>query len=110
MKLILYYVKLYYLFRKDFRPCYAKIGVLGSLFPDVPIVALTATATAQRKKEIETSLGMHNPVIVESNPHRPNIFLESKKRSGNLGTILEIRHSSTGKEKEVRISSHNHIW
>ena len=79
MKLILYYVKLYYLFRKDFRPCYAKIGVLGSLFSDVPIVALTATATAQRKKEIETSLGMHNPVIVESNPDRPNIFLESKK-------------------------------
>ena len=89
MKLILYYVKLYYLFRKDFRPCYAKIGVLGSLFPDVPIVALTATATTQRKKEIETSLGMHNPVIVESSPDRPNIFLESKKRSGNLGTILE---------------------
>ena len=54
---------------------------------------MTATATIQRKKEIASSLGMYNPVIIESNPDRPNIFLESKKRSSkgedNLLAILE---------------------
>ena len=66
--------------RKTFRPCYAKIGMLGSLFPGVPILALTATATPKKRKEIQSSLGMHNPVVIEANPNRPNIFLESKKQ------------------------------
>jgi superfamily II DNA helicase RecQ len=41
---------MYYYFRKDFRPCYGRIGMSGSLFPDVPILALTATSSTQRKK------------------------------------------------------------
>jgi superfamily II DNA helicase RecQ len=41
---------LYYYFRKDFRPCYGGLGVSGSLFPGVPILALTATSSTQIKK------------------------------------------------------------
>jgi hypothetical protein len=41
---------LYYYFRKDFRPCYGGLGVSGSLFPSVPILALTATSSTQIKK------------------------------------------------------------
>ena len=33
--------------RKDFRPCYGKLGMLASLFPSLPFLALTATATQQ---------------------------------------------------------------
>ena len=33
--------------RKDFRPAYAKLGVLGNYFPQVPIVGLTATANCK---------------------------------------------------------------
>jgi hypothetical protein len=40
----------YYYFRKDFRPWYGRIGVSGSLFPGVPILALTATASTQIEK------------------------------------------------------------
>jgi superfamily II DNA helicase RecQ len=39
-----------YYFRKEFRPCYGRIGVSASLFPGVPILALTATSSTQRKK------------------------------------------------------------
>ena len=46
---------MYYYFRKDFRPCYGRIGVSGSLFPVVPILALIATASTQRKKEIAST-------------------------------------------------------
>ena len=67
--------------------------MLGSLFPDVPMLALTATATRQKKKEIALSLGMHNHVLIESNPDRPNIFFESKKQSdqgkSRIQSILE---------------------
>ena len=69
------------------------IGMLGSLFPGVPILALTATATPKKRKEIQSNLGMHNPVVIEANPNRPNIFLESKKQLGKgddrLQAILE---------------------
>ena len=41
---------LYYYLRKDFRPCYGGLGVSGSLFPGVPILALTATSSTQIKK------------------------------------------------------------
>jgi hypothetical protein len=51
-----------YYFRKDFRPCYGRIGVSGSLFPGVPILAIDIdsysinsdkeVASTQRKKEI----------------------------------------------------------
>ena len=56
--------------------------MLESLFPGVLILALTATATPERRKEIQSSLEMHNPVVIEKNPNRPNIFLESKKQPG----------------------------
>jgi superfamily II DNA helicase RecQ len=46
---------LYYYFRKDFRPCYGRNGMSGSLFPGVPILVLTATASTQRKKEIAST-------------------------------------------------------
>lgn len=60
--------------RKDFRPCYGKLGMLASLFPSLPFLALTATANQQTKKEIVESLGLVEPVFIEINPDRANIF------------------------------------
>jgi superfamily II DNA helicase RecQ len=40
---------------KDFRPCYGRICMSRSLFPGVPILALTTTASTQRKKEITST-------------------------------------------------------
>lgn len=67
--------------------------MLASLFPNVPMLALTATATTQTKEQIATNLGMHDPVIIETNPDRPNIYYNSKRRAdkgeGKLQSILE---------------------
>ena len=67
-------------FRKDFRPSYGKLGILGSIFPKVPWLGLTATATKKLRAEIIESLGMFNPAEIFANPDRPNIYFSSSAR------------------------------
>lgn len=66
--------------RKEFRPAFGKLDTICSIFPDVPIVALTATATKSKKEKIVSSIGLQLPFVVEVNPDRENIFFESKPR------------------------------
>ena len=47
-----------YHFRKDFRPSYRKLGILRSIFPKVPLLGMTATATKRPGRDIIESLGM----------------------------------------------------
>ncbi|KXJ10530.1 hypothetical protein AC249_AIPGENE18745 [Exaiptasia diaphana] len=42
--------------------------------------ALTATANADYRKEIKDSVGMRDPVVVDRNPDRPNLFLSVHQR------------------------------
>jgi superfamily II DNA helicase RecQ len=64
--------------RKEFRPAFGKLDAICSIFPDVPIVALTATATKSKKEKIVNSIGLQVPFVVEVNPERGNIFFESR--------------------------------
>ena len=79
--------------RCSFRPAYGKIGVLSNLFPAVPVLALTGTATRATKSGIIDSLGLSDPVIVESNPDRANLYYASYGRpdrgDGKLYSILQ---------------------
>ena len=61
-------------YRKTFRPAYAQLGILGAMFPSIPVVALTTTATEKTKSHISSSLGMVEPEIIAVNPNRQNIF------------------------------------
>ena len=67
------------------------IALLGTFFPNTPILALTATATAFYQKEIKRSLGMQNVITVEANPNRENIFYKVLPR-GNRGEekLIEV--------------------
>jgi len=78
-----------FLTRKEFRPCYGKLSVLASVFASVPTLALTATATLQKKEEIVQSLGLIDPVSVEINPDRANIFFAACSRPNQGDTKLE---------------------
>lgn len=66
----------------DFRPEYMQLGVLGEKFPDVPRIALTATAGEATRADMLKSLGMEKAKVFVSGFDRPNIeYLIEKKTS-----------------------------
>ena len=57
----------------DFRPEYLRLSVLHERFPDVPRIALTATADPQTRAEIVERLALHDARVFVSSFDRPNI-------------------------------------
>jgi len=57
----------------DFRPDYVKLGQLRQAFPDVPIVAMTATADPETRKDIVNQLGIGQATVFVAGFDRPNI-------------------------------------
>lgn len=57
----------------DFRPEYRQIATLRSRHPDVPMLALTATATARVRDDIERFLGLRKPRRFVASFNRPNL-------------------------------------
>ena len=60
----------------DFRPPYRKIADLRKHHPEVPIIALTATATTEVKEDIILQLDLKNPAVFESSFQRVNLSYE----------------------------------
>ncbi|MDE0960889.1 MAG: DNA helicase RecQ [Planctomycetota bacterium] len=57
----------------DFRPEYQRLGIVRKRFPDVPIVALTATADSPTRKDIIKGLGFTEDDLFISSFDRPNL-------------------------------------
>lgn len=64
----------------DFREDYHKLGKMRSTFPDVPIVAVTATATQKVVDEIKQVLGMSEVTTIRSSFLRKNLHLAVVKK------------------------------
>lgn len=99
----------------DFRPDYLALSVLGERWPDVPRIALTATATAATHEEITQRLGMPDAKHFVAGFDRPNIqyrivpkadpkkqllsFLK-EEHAGDAGIVYCLSRNSTEKTAE----------
>ncbi len=83
----------------DFRPEYLRLAALKREFPNVPLIALTATADKLVRKDIVDRLELNNAEVFVSSFNRPNIFyrVEPKRNSYNqLLNFLEERKDQSG--------------
>jgi ATP-dependent DNA helicase RecQ len=61
----------------DFRPEYRRLReMMIQINPDIPVIALTATATPKVQSDIVKNLDLHNPNIYISSFNRPNLYYE----------------------------------
>ena len=85
----------------DFRPSYLEIANIRTLLPDIPVLALTATATPQVVDDICEKLTLH---ATQNAPHSTfNVFRMSFERA-NL-TYL-VRHVADKEQELIHILSH----
>ncbi|XP_026764824.2 ATP-dependent DNA helicase Q1-like [Galleria mellonella] len=76
----------------DFRPDYKYLGILSNMFPNVPILGLTATATAHVLSDVQKILNIPGCLVIKSTFNRPNLYykiLEKPSSQDNCLTILE---------------------
>jgi ATP-dependent DNA helicase RecQ len=81
----------------DFRPSYLKIAEVREEFPDVPVLALTASATKEVQEDIVNKLGLRKPEILSRSFKRDNIYYEARysenKNADTLDSIGEYGSS-----------------
>ena len=58
----------------DFRPSYLNIAAIRALLPDVPVLALTATATPETIDDIQDKLGFAERNVLRKSFHRENLI------------------------------------
>ncbi|RRO22172.1 RecQ family ATP-dependent DNA helicase [Flavobacteriaceae bacterium 14752] len=73
----------------DFRPAFLDIHQLRDLHPQVPIMALTATATQKVQDDIKTQLKLNNPKVFKSSFKRPNISINVLKTDNKWQTLIQ---------------------
>jgi ATP-dependent DNA helicase RecQ len=74
----------------DFRPDYRNLSVLRENFPNIPIIALTATATEDVRKDIVKQLSFENYEIFISSFNRPNLSYEVLPKKDSFSSILNL--------------------
>lgn len=81
----------------DFRPSYLKIGILRKIFPQAPIMALTASATKAVADDICEKLSFHdNAQRFSLSFERHNISYIVRPTTDKIGEMCRILHNTSG--------------
>ena len=74
----------------DFRPEYRKLKYVIQQLGNVPVIALTATATAPVQQDIIRSLNINKANLFISSFERPNLYYEVLSKKDNLKKLIQI--------------------
>ncbi|MBL4679000.1 MAG: RecQ family ATP-dependent DNA helicase [Mucilaginibacter sp.] len=74
----------------DFRPPYLQLANLRELHPDVPVLALTATATADVKQDIQDKLAFKNGVVFVKSFERKNLSYVVQDTEDKLRKLIDV--------------------
>ena len=74
----------------DFRPSYLRIHFIRELFPNVPLLALTATATPEVAEDIQFRLGFRSRNLLRGSFYRPNISYIVRHCEDKVAYIIHI--------------------
>ena len=80
----------------DFRPSYLRIADIRELLPDVPVLALTATATPEVVKDIQAQLHFREPNVFQKSFHRSNLAYVVRTVENKDENLLKILNSVSG--------------
>ncbi|WP_109607589.1 DNA helicase RecQ [Mucilaginibacter oryzae] len=82
----------------DFRPEYRKIRqVISNIGENIPIIALTATATPKVQQDIQKNLQMNNATVYKSSFNRANLFYEVRAKRNVIKEIVKFVKQNQGK-------------
>lgn len=74
----------------DFRPDYKFLGILSNMFPKVPILGLTATATGRVLNDVQKILNIPGCLVIKSTFNRPNLFYTAIEKPTSQDDCISI--------------------
>ncbi len=80
----------------DFRPDYRKLMMIKKTWPDVPVIAVTATATREVKDDIVRQLNLKDPCVLIGSFNRKNLYYEIRESGNPKGEIIEFLNNHRG--------------
>jgi ATP-dependent DNA helicase RecQ len=83
----------------DFRPEYRRLRpIIEAIGQNVPVIALTATATPKVQQDIQKNLAMANATLFKASFNRPNLYYEVRPKTKNVvKDIIKFIKSNSGK-------------
>lgn len=77
----------------DFRPEYRQLATLRDRLPDVPFLALTATATERVRDDMVRALHLRDPLVAIASFNRPNLTYRVQPRKNGYRQVLDVVRS-----------------
>ncbi len=93
----------------DFRPDYRKLVVLKEKYPDIPMAALTATATPIVQQDIVQHLAMREPQIFKASFNRPNLFYKVLNKGETYRQLTDYLHAHAKDSGIIYCQSRNTV-